>query len=124
MRVAGLLLLPGLALLLLAAHLMHAGWLPLAGLALLLIGLLFVRRPWAARAVQVVLAIAAIEWVLTAYGLAQLRLGHGQPYLRLVLILGSVALFTALAVAAFQHPALRTRFGLPGVGERLGGSAT
>jgi glucose dehydrogenase len=119
MRVAGLLLLPGLALLLLAAHLMHAGWLPLAGLALLLIGLLFVRRPWAARTVQAVLAIATIEWVLTAYGLAQLRLGHGQPYLRLVLILGSVALFTAVAVAAFQHPALRTRFGLPGLGGRV-----
>jgi glucose dehydrogenase len=118
MRVAGLLLLPGLALLLLAAHLLHAGWLPLAGLALLLIALLFVRRPWAARAVQVVLAIATIEWALTAYGLAQLRLDHGQPYLRLVLILGSVTLFTALAAAAFQHPALRTRFGLPGLGER------
>lgn len=116
MLAAGLLALPGLALLLLAAHLVHAGWLPLACIALLLIGLLFVRRPWAARAVQVVLAIATIEWVLTAYGLAQLRLGLGQPYLRLVLILGSVALLTALAVAAFQHPALRTRFGLPRVG--------
>jgi hypothetical protein len=116
MRDAGLLPLPGLALLLLAAHFLHAGWLPLAGFALLLIGLLFVRRPWAARAVQGVLAIATIEWVLTAYSLAQLRLGHGQPYLRLVLILGSVALFTALAAAAFQHSALRRRFGFPGVG--------
>ena len=123
-RGVGLLLLPGLALLLLAAHLLHAGWLPLAGLALLLIGLLFVRRPWAARVVQVVLAVAAIEWALTAYGLAQFRLGHGQPYLRLVLILGAVTLFTALAAAAFQHPALRARFGLAGSGERLGGTAT
>jgi glucose dehydrogenase len=117
MRVAGLLLLPGLALLLLAAHLVHAGWVPLAGLALLLIGLLFVRRAWAARALQVVLAVATVEWVLTAYSLAQLRLEHGQPYLRLVLILGAVALLTTIAVAAFQHPALRRHFRLATAGD-------
>jgi glucose dehydrogenase len=110
MRAGALLVVPGLALVLLAAHLMHAGWLPRAGLALLLIGLLLVQRPWAARTVQAVLGIATIEWALTAYGLAQLRIGHGQPYVRLVVILGSVTLFTALAAAAFQHPALRRYF--------------
>ena len=41
MRAGVMLILPGLALILLAAHLMHAGWLPLAVVALLLIGL-----PW------------------------------------------------------------------------------
>lgn len=111
MRASALLVVPGLALALLAAHLMHAGWMPLAALALLLIGLLPLRRPWAARVVQVVLAVATIEWALTAYGLAQVRLAHGQPYLRLVLILGAVTLFTALAVTAFEHPALRRYFG-------------
>jgi hypothetical protein len=113
MRAGPLLVLPGLALVLLAAHLMHAGWLPLTAVALLLLGLLAVRRPWAGRTVQVVLAVAAIEWALTAYGLAQLRMGHGQPYLRLVMILGSVTLFTTLAAAAFEHPALRRHFGFP-----------
>lgn len=111
MRAGGLLILPGLALVLLAAHLLHAGWLPLAVAALLLIGLLLVRRPWAARVVQAVLAVATIEWALTAYGLAQVRIDHGQPYLRLILILGTVAVFTALAAAAFEHPALRRRYG-------------
>lgn len=123
MRPGWLLVLPMLALVLLAAHLLHAGWLALAGLALLLIGLLLVRRPWAARAVQLVLAIATVEWALTAYGLAQLRLGHGQPYLRLVAILGTVAVLTALAAAAFQHPALRRHFGHGGLGIRLGDEA-
>lgn len=113
MRTGLLLALPVLALVLLVAHLVHAGWLPLAVLAFLLIGLLVVRQPWAARVVQVVLALAAIEWVRTAVGLAQLRLGHGQPYLRLVLILGAVTIFTALAALAFQHPALRRYFGAP-----------
>jgi hypothetical protein len=110
-RMGLLLVLPALALVLLAAHLLHAGWLPLAALAVLLVGLLAIRRPWAARSVQVVLAVATIEWVSTAVGLAQVRIHHGGPYLRLVLILGTVAVFTALAAAAFQHPALRQYFG-------------
>ena len=84
-----LLAMPGLALLLLAAHLLHAGLLPLAVLALLLAGLLAVRRPWAARVLQAVLLLAAVEWILTTVTLAQMRLQHGQPYLRLALILAA-----------------------------------
>ena len=42
---------------------------------------------------QLVLAAGAIEWVLTAYTLAQLRLRHDEPYVRLVFILGGVAVF-------------------------------
>jgi hypothetical protein len=111
MRAARLLVLPALALLLLAAHLLHAGWLPLAMIALLLPGLLPVRRPWAGRTVQVVLAVATIEWALTTYGLAQQRMAHGLPYLRLVLILGTVTAFTALSALVFQRSALRRHFG-------------
>ena len=68
MRLAALLSLPLLALLLLAAHLLHAGVLPLAALAILLAGLLAVPHPWAARALQVVLAVAVIEWIRTTVG--------------------------------------------------------
>jgi hypothetical protein len=116
-RTGALLALPGLALLLLAAHLLHSGLLPLAVLALLLAGLLAVRRPWAARVVQAVLLLAAVEWILTTVALAQMRLQHGQPYLRLTLILGAVTAFTLLAAWGFQRPALRAWFGLPGLGE-------
>ncbi len=116
LRTVALLGLPALALVLLAAHLAHAGWLPLAACAVLLTGLLGLRRPWAARAVQVVLAIATLEWVRTTVGLAQLRLHHGEPYLRLAVILGAVTLYTALAAAAFQHPALRRYFRRPRLG--------
>lgn len=113
MRLAALLMLPVLALLLLAAHLVHAGLRPLAVLAILLMGLLAVPRPWASRTLQVVLAVATIEWILTTVGLAQLRLRLGEPYVRLAVILGSVTLFTALAALAFQHPVLRAYFRLP-----------
>ena len=113
MHFAALLALPLFALLLLAAHLVHSGLMSLAALAALLVGLLAVPRPWAARTLQVVLAVAVIEWILTTVGLAQLRLRHGEPYVRLAVILGSVTLFTARAVLAFQHPVLRGHFRLP-----------
>ncbi|HXW10245.1 MAG TPA: hypothetical protein VD737_06500 [Steroidobacteraceae bacterium] len=111
---AALLALPAFALLLLAAHFFHARAGVVAAVCILLITLLFVPRAWAGRVVQVVLAVGAIEWVLTAYALAQVRMQHGDPYLRLVIILGSVALLTAVAAALFQHPALRARFGFGG----------
>jgi hypothetical protein len=53
-----------------------------------------------------------IEWILTTVGLAQLRLRHGEPYLRLAVILGGVTLFTALAALVLQHPMLRKYFGM------------
>jgi hypothetical protein len=108
---AALLSLSAIALLLLAAHFFHAQVGLVAALCILLIALLFVPRAWAGRLVQVVLAAGAVEWILTAYTLADMRMQRGQPYLRLVVILGAVALLTALAAAAFQHPALRSRFG-------------
>jgi hypothetical protein len=109
---AGLLALPAIALLLLAAHFLHAGLWPVAVACVAAIGLLWVGRPWAARALQALLALGALEWILTAVTRAQLRMAHGQPYLRLLLILGAVAVFTVLAALAFQHPGLKRRFGL------------
>jgi uncharacterized membrane protein len=109
-RSGGLLVIPALALLLLAAHFFHAGAGLVAASCLMLVALLFIRRRWAGRTVQLVLAAGAVEWVLTAYTLAQLRLRHDEPYLRLVFILGGVTAFTAIAAVLFQHSALRTRF--------------
>jgi hypothetical protein len=115
LRTGILLALPGLALLLLAAHLLHGGLLPLAVLAVLLVGLLWIRRPWAARVVQVVLLLATVEWILTTLSLAQVRLQHGQPYLRLTLILGAVTAFTLLAAWVIQ----RAWFARPAAGTGL-----
>jgi hypothetical protein len=111
MRTLALLSIPALSLLLLGAHLLHAGLWPLAVMAVLAVALLAVPRTWAARLLQVVLAFATIEWMLTAFALAQRRIAHDEPYLRLLLILGTVALFSAAAVAVFELPRLRRRFG-------------
>jgi hypothetical protein len=49
---------------------------------------------------------------------------HGDPYLRLVIILGAVALLTAVAAALFQHPALQERFRFGGRKAALPPNAT
>ena len=104
------LLLPFLALLLLAAHFYRAGLLPLAVLSVALTALLAVPRPWAARTLQVALVLGALEWLRTLAVFAAMRVAAGQPVLRLALILGAVAALMLLAAWMFQHRALRARF--------------
>jgi hypothetical protein len=84
---------------------------------LLVAGLLFVRRPWSARVVQVVLVLGAIEWLLTLSELVVLRMDMGLPYSRMVMILGSVAVLTAMSAMAFRSEPLRQRYGIGQVGE-------
>lgn len=106
------LLLPLLALLLLAAHFYRADWLALAVLSIALVPLLAVPRWWAARALQVALVLGALEWLRTLAVFAAMRVAAGQPVLRLALILGAVAAITLLAAWTFQHRTLRARFRL------------
>ncbi|MDP1899640.1 MAG: hypothetical protein Q8K96_04210 [Rubrivivax sp.] len=107
-----LLLAPGLALALLGAHFYRAGSWPLVFACLVLLALLAWPRAWVARLVQAGLVAGAIEWLWTAFGFVQQRLALGQPWLRLALILGAVALLTAASALVFRHPRLRSRFGL------------
>jgi asparagine N-glycosylation enzyme membrane subunit Stt3 len=106
------LLLPMLACLLLAAHFYRAGWLPLAVVSVLLPLLLAVPRAWAARAMQLALAIGAIEWLRTLAEFTAVRISMGQPYGRLVAILLAVALFTAASALVFRSARLRARYRL------------
>ncbi|MBK7081631.1 MAG: hypothetical protein IPH55_13020 [Betaproteobacteria bacterium] len=103
---------PALAAVVLAAHFYRAGNLALAGLAAALLALLFIPRAWAARVVQLGLAAGALEWLLTLGRLVQARQALGEPYARLAVIVGGVALATALAALVFRIPRLRRRFGL------------
>jgi hypothetical protein len=104
------LLVPALALLLLAAHFYRAGWLLLAVVSTALIALLAVPRAWAARLLQFALLLGALEWLRTLAAFAAMRIAAGQPYLRLALILAAVSVFTLLAAAVFRHPIMRARF--------------
>jgi len=101
-----------LVLLVLGAHFYRAAlWVPL-GLTAALLPLLFVRAPWAARVLQVALVAGAVEWLRTAAVFIAVRQSMGQPYTRLAVILGAVALATALCALIFQWRPVRERFGL------------
>ncbi len=105
------LLAPIVSLLLLAAHFMRAqAWVPV-GVCLALPALLLWRSRWAALAVECALLLGAIEWLRTLVALASARIALGQPYARMVLVIGLVAIATLLSAAVFWLPAIRRRYG-------------
>jgi hypothetical protein len=112
-RTVGVLALPALALLLLGAHFFRAGFVPLAAACAVLLVLLFVRSPWSARVLQGALALGALEWLRTAWVFASARAAAAQPYTRLLVILGSVALLTALAAWLLRSRRARAHFRAP-----------
>lgn len=101
-----------LSLVVLGAHFMRDGNMIGVGVAAATIGLLFVRQPWAARLVQVVLVVGALEWAYTLYRLVQMRMALEQPFARLAVILGVVIAITLLSAALFQAKGLRKVYGL------------
>jgi hypothetical protein len=117
----GLLFLPVmLSLIVLGAHFLRSGNLVMVAIVFVVLGLLFVRRPWAARTVQGALLLGAVEWVRTLVRLAAWRAQEGQPALRLVLILGSVALLTGLSALVFRGARLRSWYGQAPVSDGAG----
>jgi hypothetical protein len=101
-----------LSLVVLGAHFMRYGNSVGVAAALVLIALLIVHRPWVARLMQVVLVLGALEWVYTIYELVQVRAAQGQPFTRMVVILGVVAAVTFLSALLFQTPALKETYRL------------
>ena len=79
----------------------------LTRIATLLIALLFVQRAWVARLVQVALILGAAEWLRTLFDLVQVRIAMGEPYLRMTVILGVVAVVALGSALLFQTVTLR-----------------
>lgn len=95
----------GLSLLVLGAHFYRdRAWLLLGSCVALLV-LMAWRRAWVPRVIQAALALGAVEWLWTASVLAQERMAMGRPWVRLVAILGTVALFTAVSAWAMGRMA-------------------
>lgn len=110
LRTRALLMLPAFALLLMGAHFFRATLVPLTVACLGLVALLFVRARWAWLTLQIALALGTLEWLRTAWEFASARATLGQPYTRLLVILGGVALFTALAALVLRTKTARTHF--------------
>ena len=65
------------------------------------------------RLFQVLLVLGALEWLRTLYLLAAMRIAWDQPWTRLAVILGTVALLTALSGLVFRSRKLKLRYGRP-----------
>jgi hypothetical protein len=101
-----------LSILILGAHYLRSGPFIFVLLAILLPFLLFIRKIWVARLIQVVLILGALEWVRTLFELVADRQALGEPWTRLALILGVVALFTGCSALIFRSSALEERYEL------------
>ena len=102
-----------LSALLLGAHFFRAGLTVLALLIVLFPLVLLVKRAWVARLTQFVLVCGSIEWIRTLLVFVAERRETGQPWTRLAVILGCVALFTIGSGLLFSlSGALRKRYGL------------
>jgi hypothetical protein len=106
-----LVLLPALlSLLVLAAHFLRAGSLAFVLICLALSAATLVRRPWACRLLQGVLLLGCAEWLRTLAGRVAERTAVGAPWLRMALILGSVALVAAISALALESAPARGWF--------------
>ncbi len=112
-----------LSLVVLGAHFLRAGQVVLMLAVVVVLALLLVRRAWAARVVQLALALATWVWIRTLVLLAALRMHSGEPVRRLVLILSAVAAVSLLSAWLMQVGALRRVYRLAPDDARAGESA-
>lgn len=96
--------------LLLAAHFLRAGQTVIVVVLLALLLLLLVKKYWVPWVIQLTLLLGALEWLRTLVSVAQVRIGAEMPWTRMAVILGAVALFTALSCLVFRAKALRNRY--------------
>jgi len=100
-----------LSMLLLGAHYYRAGFNVLVVIVFASLFLLLIRQPWIVRVIQVVLVVGGIEWLRTTYNLVMVRQSMNMSWIRLAIILGSVALLTFCSLLVFRSESLKKRYG-------------
>jgi len=91
------------SLLLLSAHFSRLGISILSLIFLLLPFLLLIKKQWIAILIKITLIIGTLEWLRALIYYISQRQAINEPYLRLVIIIGSVALFTGLSILSFRN---------------------
>lgn len=99
-----------LSFLLLAAHFSRNDVTVLVVISLALPFLLLLRRPLVPRLFQILLVLGGLEWVRSLVMHVSRRQAEGEPWTRLAIILGVVALFTACSGLVFRNSKLRGRY--------------
>lgn len=102
-----------LSALLIAAHLMRMGSMPLVILSLAFPFFLLIKKPWAAKLVQVCLLLATLEWIRTLVQLVSQRIESQTPWTRLAIILAIVTIWTAASACIFFTKTIKARYNKP-----------
>lgn len=104
------LLWPILSIIILAMHFYRNGNSLAVLICLFLLLVFMIGRPWAARLLQICLALGAVELGRMTFVLIQARVEAGAPFLRLTFILGSVTLLTFASLLVFRTQTVRCYF--------------
>ena len=94
----------------LAAHFLRNGELLLVTVCLLLPLLLFLKKRWSLIVLQLFAYLGTLVWVQTAVQIVQERVALGRPWARMVVILGTVALLTALAGLLLNSAVVKEKY--------------
>jgi hypothetical protein len=97
---------------LIGAHFLRFFALELVTLFVLLPLILLVRRAWAVRVMQVALMLGVLIWLRTTWTIASQRAALGEPFGRMALILGTVALIALLSALVLETGPFRRRYRL------------
>lgn len=93
-----------LAGLLLAAHYLRRQDIPFMLASLAIVVLALVPRRAARVTARIALGVGVLIWLRTAVVFAHARMAQGVPYTRMLLIIGGVAAFTAIAALVLPGP--------------------
>ena len=97
--------------LLLAAHFSRAGNDILAGLVLLVPFLFFIRQRWVIVGMEWIAYAASLAWLYSAYQYIQIRIATGDDWLRLLIIMASVAFYTFWSGIFLRNEKMMLRYG-------------
>jgi hypothetical protein len=99
-----------IAALLLAAHFLRAGNLLLTAVCGLMPLLLLIKKRWSVWALQLFAFAGVVIWLGVAITIVRQRIMLGDSWLRVLFILGGVALFTAAAGLLLNSAAVKERY--------------
>ena len=103
---------PIISLLLLSAHFSKLNMMLLSFIFIGLPFLLFIKKKWSARIIYILLIIGSLEWIRTIFHYVNQRQSVGEPYFRLIIIIGVVAIFTAFSTLVFRNSKLKERYNI------------
>ena len=98
--------------LILSAHFSRGNLFILSIICLLIPLLLFIKKGWVVRTMQTLLIFGSIEWIRALFMYANERQAIGEPYIRLAIIIGIIALFTGLSALVFRNQFLKKLYKL------------